>query len=94
MIASDATVSLVSFYIDGAWERPTDRSGGAIVNPATGGAIAEVPYADAADIDRAVRAAHRGVPQMARRAGGGPRAGAVPLQGAARKAPAATWPPP
>jgi malonate-semialdehyde dehydrogenase (acetylating)/methylmalonate-semialdehyde dehydrogenase len=59
MIASDATVSLVSFYIDGAWERPTDRSGGAIVNPATGGAIAEVPYADASDIDRAVRAAHR-----------------------------------
>jgi succinate-semialdehyde dehydrogenase/glutarate-semialdehyde dehydrogenase len=58
-VVSDATVSLVSFYIDGAWERPTDRSGGAIVNPATGGAIAEVPYADASDIDRAVRAAHR-----------------------------------
>jgi malonate-semialdehyde dehydrogenase (acetylating)/methylmalonate-semialdehyde dehydrogenase len=58
MIATDATVSLVSFYINGAWERPDGRSGGTIVNPATGGAIAEVPYADASDVDRAVRAAH------------------------------------
>jgi malonate-semialdehyde dehydrogenase (acetylating)/methylmalonate-semialdehyde dehydrogenase len=58
MIATDATVSLVSFYINGAWERPHGRSGGTIVNPATGGAIAEVPYADASDVDRAVRAAH------------------------------------
>src|ERR1035441_381359 len=37
---------------------PHGRSGGTIVNPATGGAIAEVPYADASDVDRAVRAAH------------------------------------
>jgi malonate-semialdehyde dehydrogenase (acetylating)/methylmalonate-semialdehyde dehydrogenase len=58
MIASDATVSLVSFYINGAWERPADRSGGTIVNPATGAAIAEVGYADASDVDRTVRAAH------------------------------------
>src|ERR1035438_3679699 len=58
MIASDATVSLVSFYINGAWERPVDRSGGTILNPATGAAIAEVPYADSSDIDRAVGAAH------------------------------------
>ena len=58
MIASDATVSLVSFYINGAWDRPVDRPGGTIVNPATGATIAEVPYADASDIDRAVRAAH------------------------------------
>jgi malonate-semialdehyde dehydrogenase (acetylating) / methylmalonate-semialdehyde dehydrogenase len=58
MIATDATVSLVSFYINGAWERPSDRSGATIVNPATGKPIAEVPYADTADIDRAVRAAH------------------------------------
>ncbi|HEX3743222.1 MAG TPA: CoA-acylating methylmalonate-semialdehyde dehydrogenase [Bryobacteraceae bacterium] len=58
MIANDATVSLVSFYINGAWERPEGSAGGTIVNPATGAAIAEVPYAGAADIDRAVRAAH------------------------------------
>src|SRR5271165_2058654 len=58
MIASNAAVSFVSFYVNGAWERPAIRSGGTIVNPATGAAIAEVPYADASDIDRAVRAAH------------------------------------
>ena len=58
MTATDPTVSLVSFYINGAWERPVDRSGGTIVNPATGAAIAEVAYADSSDIDRAVRAAH------------------------------------
>ena len=58
MTATDPTVSLVSFYINGAWERPVDRSGGTIVNPATGDAIAEVAYADSSDIDRAVRAAH------------------------------------
>jgi len=58
MIA-DATVSLVSFYINGAWERPEGRAGGTIANPATGAALAEVPYADAEDIDRAVRAAHQ-----------------------------------
>ena len=58
MIATDATVSLISFYVNGAWERPEGRTGGTIYNPATGAAIAEVPYADASDIDRAVRAAH------------------------------------
>jgi len=59
MIATDATISLVSFYINGVWERPDGRSGGSITNPANGAAIAEVPYADADDIDRAVRAAHQ-----------------------------------
>jgi malonate-semialdehyde dehydrogenase (acetylating)/methylmalonate-semialdehyde dehydrogenase len=58
MIA-ESTVSLVSFYIDGAWERPAGRAGGAITNPATGAVLAEVPYAEADDVDRAVRAAHR-----------------------------------
>ena len=58
MIATDATISLVSFYINGAWERPVGRSGGTVVNPATGAAIAEVPYAQQDDVDRAVRAAH------------------------------------
>jgi malonate-semialdehyde dehydrogenase (acetylating)/methylmalonate-semialdehyde dehydrogenase len=58
MIATDATVSLVSFYVNGVWERPDGRPGGAIINPATGASIAEVTYADATDVDRAVRAAH------------------------------------
>jgi malonate-semialdehyde dehydrogenase (acetylating)/methylmalonate-semialdehyde dehydrogenase len=56
---TDTTVSLVSFYIDGAWERPAGRAGGTITNPATGAVLAEVPYAEADDIDRAVRAAHQ-----------------------------------
>jgi malonate-semialdehyde dehydrogenase (acetylating)/methylmalonate-semialdehyde dehydrogenase len=58
-MTTDTTVSLVSFYIDGAWERPAGRAGGTITNPATGAVLAEVPYAEADDIDRAVRAAHQ-----------------------------------
>src|SRR5580698_3316876 len=58
MIATDPTVSIVSFYINGAWERHEARKGGTIVNPATDTAIADVPYADASDVDRTVRAAH------------------------------------
>jgi len=59
MIASEPRVKLVSFFIDGAWERPETRSCGTIFNPATGAAIAETAYADSSDVDRAVRAAHR-----------------------------------
>src|ERR1035441_9539360 len=58
MTATDPTISLVSFYINGKWERPGGRSGGTVINPATGGLLAEVPYAEEGDIDRAVRAAH------------------------------------
>src|SRR5580704_513768 len=57
MIATDATVSLVSNFINGAWERPEGR-GATIINPATNTPIAEVGYATAGDIDRTVRAAH------------------------------------
>jgi acyl-CoA reductase-like NAD-dependent aldehyde dehydrogenase len=41
-----------------------------VINPAAGQVLAEIPYATAADIDRAVRRT-QGVPQMARRARGG-----------------------
>src|ERR1035441_5252451 len=58
MTATDPTISLVSFYINGNWERPASRTGGTVSNPATGALLAEVPYADESDIDRAVRAAH------------------------------------
>jgi malonate-semialdehyde dehydrogenase (acetylating)/methylmalonate-semialdehyde dehydrogenase len=58
MTATDPTISLVSFYIDGHWERPNGGSGGTVINPATGATLAEVPYAGESDIDRAVRAAH------------------------------------
>src|ERR1017187_8133332 len=58
MTATDPTISLVSFYINGNWERPVSRTGGTVINPATGALLAEVPYADESDIDKAVRAAH------------------------------------
>ena len=52
------TAGTISFHIGGVWERPASRSLHAVSNPATGATIAEVPYAEEADIDRAVRAAH------------------------------------
>jgi malonate-semialdehyde dehydrogenase (acetylating)/methylmalonate-semialdehyde dehydrogenase len=58
MIATESTVGTVGFYINGAWEKPEGRALHRITNPATGAAIAEVPYADESDIDRAVRTAH------------------------------------
>src|SRR6201981_1056804 len=58
MIAADSTVGAASFYIDGVWEKPKGRTIGAVTTPATGATIAEVPSADDADIDRAVRSAH------------------------------------
>src|SRR5271157_1377309 len=57
MIAADSTVGTVSFYINGSWEKPQGRVSQTVTNPATGAAIAEVPFASAADVDRAVRAA-------------------------------------
>src|SRR3984893_18418125 len=59
MIATGTKVGTVSFYINGAWEKPEGRTMGAVTNPATGETIAEVPYATEADIDRTVRAAHQ-----------------------------------
>jgi malonate-semialdehyde dehydrogenase (acetylating)/methylmalonate-semialdehyde dehydrogenase len=58
MIATESKVETVSFYINGAWEKPEGRSMRAVTNPATGAALAEVPYASEGDVDRAVRAAH------------------------------------
>ena len=49
MIATNSSVSLVNFYINGIRERPGNRTVATIVNPATGVTIGEVPYADAAD---------------------------------------------
>ncbi len=48
----------MSFYVNGAWEKPEGRTLGAVTNPATGEVIAEVPYATGTDVDRAVRSAH------------------------------------
>ncbi|HSV16265.1 MAG TPA: CoA-acylating methylmalonate-semialdehyde dehydrogenase, partial [Tepidisphaeraceae bacterium] len=58
MIATGNAVGTVSFFVNGVWEKLDGRTTGAVTNPATGEKIAEVPYANEADIDRAVRAAH------------------------------------
>jgi len=58
MIATDATISFVSFYVNGSWERPEGRTSGSVTNPATGTLLAELPYADESDVDNAVRGAH------------------------------------
>ena len=55
---TDATISFVSFYLNGAWERPEGRTSGSVNNPATGTLLAEVPYADDSDVDKAVQSAH------------------------------------
>jgi malonate-semialdehyde dehydrogenase (acetylating) / methylmalonate-semialdehyde dehydrogenase len=57
MIAAPEVQS-VSYAIDGRWEKPAGRACGQVTNPATGAVIAEVPFATAADVDRAVRSAH------------------------------------
>jgi malonate-semialdehyde dehydrogenase (acetylating)/methylmalonate-semialdehyde dehydrogenase len=57
MIASESVQS-VSYLINGAWETASGRKSGQVTNPATGRALADVPYATADDVDRAVRAAH------------------------------------
>jgi malonate-semialdehyde dehydrogenase (acetylating)/methylmalonate-semialdehyde dehydrogenase len=53
-----AATGTVSFYVNGAWEKPEGRALHPVMNPATGSVIAEVPFADTADIDRTVKAAH------------------------------------
>jgi malonate-semialdehyde dehydrogenase (acetylating)/methylmalonate-semialdehyde dehydrogenase len=58
MIATGSKVETVSFYVNGAWEMPDGRTKQPITNPATGAALAEVPFATEADVDRAVRSAH------------------------------------
>ena len=58
MITTESAVGSVGFYINGGWEKPEGRKTLAVTNPATGAALAEVPYAGEADVDRAVRSAH------------------------------------
>ncbi len=58
MIATETAVQTVSFYINGKWEDRPGRTSMPVTNPATGEVIANVGYADAADADRVVQAAH------------------------------------
>jgi malonate-semialdehyde dehydrogenase (acetylating) / methylmalonate-semialdehyde dehydrogenase len=56
-MALTETIASASFLIDGKWESP-HRNLQNIVNPSSGEVIAQVPYATAQDVDRAVKAAH------------------------------------
>ncbi|MBO9500058.1 MAG: NAD-dependent succinate-semialdehyde dehydrogenase [Novosphingobium sp.] len=48
-----------ALFLDGAWQLGEGRDTRPVVNPATGGAIAEVPVATAADLDAALAAADK-----------------------------------
>ncbi|MBV9770282.1 MAG: CoA-acylating methylmalonate-semialdehyde dehydrogenase [Bryobacterales bacterium] len=58
MIATQPSVETVSFYINGQWESARNRKLMPVTNPATGAEIAQIPYATAEDVDRAVQLAH------------------------------------
>jgi len=49
----------LSLHIDGEWIEAGDRRTHTVVNPATGQALADLPLADAADLDRALDTAER-----------------------------------
>ena len=50
----------LKLFVDGAWSSGEGRDAQAVVNPATGEAIAELPLATAADLDAALAAADKG----------------------------------
>jgi succinate-semialdehyde dehydrogenase / glutarate-semialdehyde dehydrogenase len=50
----------VSFYIDGAWCKSAGGREEPVLNPATGEPIGKVPFANRADLDRALAAADKG----------------------------------
>ncbi|HEX9466378.1 MAG TPA: NAD-dependent succinate-semialdehyde dehydrogenase [Alphaproteobacteria bacterium] len=50
----------VSLYIDGAWGKGAGKRSQPILNPATGEAVGQVPFAEKADLDRALAAASKG----------------------------------
>jgi malonate-semialdehyde dehydrogenase (acetylating)/methylmalonate-semialdehyde dehydrogenase len=58
MIATETAVRTVKFYTNGIWEDAPGRALHPITNPATGETIAQVPYANADDVDRTAQAAH------------------------------------
>ena len=52
-------VKRYQMFIDGQWADAEDRKTFESINPATGEAWAAIPQATAADVERAVKAAHR-----------------------------------
>jgi malonate-semialdehyde dehydrogenase (acetylating)/methylmalonate-semialdehyde dehydrogenase len=58
MIATETSVQTLKFFVNGKWEEATGAVSHPVTNPATGAVIAQVPYATAAQVDRAVNLAH------------------------------------
>ena len=52
----------LKLFIDGSWRAGEDRDRFTVVNPVTGGGIAELPLASEADLDEALAAAQRAYP--------------------------------
>ena len=50
----------LQLYIDGKWLNGDGRKGEDVINPATGKALAPLPHASKADLDRALDAAAKG----------------------------------
>ncbi|MHB2006430.1 MAG: CoA-acylating methylmalonate-semialdehyde dehydrogenase [Acidobacteriaceae bacterium] len=59
MTPVETAVNTVNSYIAGEWIAPKNAESHPIVNPADGSVIANLPYATAADVDRAAKAAHQ-----------------------------------
>jgi succinate-semialdehyde dehydrogenase/glutarate-semialdehyde dehydrogenase len=53
----------LKLFIDGSWRAGEDRDHHAVINPATGGTIAELPLATPAEIDEALTASERAWPE-------------------------------
>ena len=52
----------LKLFIDGSWRAGENRDSSPVINPATGGTIAEVPLASTGDLDEALAAAERAWP--------------------------------
>ncbi|HET9088354.1 MAG TPA: CoA-acylating methylmalonate-semialdehyde dehydrogenase [Acidobacteriaceae bacterium] len=59
MTPVETDVAAVASYIAGEWVTPKDAQSHPVINPADGSVIASLPYATAADVDRAARIAHQ-----------------------------------
>ena len=77
--ATETSVQELSFYINGSWQKGRPDALHPVMNPSTGQVIAQVPYANASEVDMS-RGRRTRVLEMARMPGSRPRTGAVSLQ--------------
>lgn len=59
MTPVETQVAPVASYIAGEWVAPNGAASHPVINPADGSVIASLPYATAADVDRAAKVAHK-----------------------------------